>query len=279
MNKILVLGSEGQIMKPFVDYLKQKGHEVLGLDIVNGINQDVRHIDSFTKKIYFEWADIVIFAAWQIGGSKYISQFERTTDFMNHNMDIIRSVFQVLEDTKKPFIFLSSQMSNMIKSPYGSLKNIGEHYTKILGGVNVKFWNVFGHESKLYPNKFHVITDFINMAKNDGVIQSMTTGIESRQMIHTDDTNEALYVLCQNYDKLDKTRDYCITNFEWNTIREVAQLVADEFPGCKLEFARKSDTVQGGYKNEPDDYILQYWQPKYTLKEGIQKVIKDMENE
>ncbi len=276
--KILVLGSEGQIGKPLCKFLREQGHEVLGLDLVHGVRQDLRHIDSLMKATYFRWADFVYFLAWDVGGSKYLSKYEKTIDFLNNNIDIMKNVFNTLEEYKLPFIFTSTQMSNILHSSYGTLKHLGEFYTNILGGLNIKFNNIFGYEGN-DPLKHHVITDFINMAKKDGTIKSLTTGLEERQFLHTDDSSRALYTLLQKYNELDKTRDYCITNFEWNTIREVAQLVADEFPGCKLEFAQKSDTVQGGYKNEPDDYILQYWQPKHTLKEGIQKVIKDMENE
>ena len=53
-------------------------------------------------------------------------------------------------------------MSNMSYSPYGLLKNIGEKYTEILGGLVVKFLNVYGIEKDL--KKSHVITDFILMS-------------------------------------------------------------------------------------------------------------------
>ena len=53
--------------------------------------------------------------------------------------------FGFLEKYKKPFVFASSQMSNMSYSPYGVLKRVGELYTRSLKGLTVKFWNVYGY--------------------------------------------------------------------------------------------------------------------------------------
>lgn len=273
--KYLVLGSAGQVCEPLCKYLKEQGHQVMELDIVNdSFRQDLRHIDSITKTIYFKWAEFVIFAAWDVGGSKYLAKYEKTTDFLNNNIDIMRNVFNVLEEYKLPFIFTSSQMSNMSHSPYGTLKRLGEFYTNILGGLNVKFWNVFGYEGN-DPNKHHVITDFINMSKK-GLIKSMTTGSEERQFLHTDDSSKALYILSQKYNELDKNEEYAITSFQWHTIKEVAECIADLIPGTKLEFSKAIDNVQAGYRNTPSEHVLKYWQPEVSLKNGIKKVIKEI---
>jgi nucleoside-diphosphate-sugar epimerase len=73
------------------------------------------------------------------------------------------NVFNLLKKYNKKFIFASSTMSNMINSNYGVLKKIGESYSKSLGGIIVKFWNVYGIEKDM--KKSHVITDFILNAK------------------------------------------------------------------------------------------------------------------
>ena len=65
-------------------------------------------------------------------------------------------------------------MANMSYSSYGLTKSIGEKITSVLGGVTVKFWNVYGVEHD--PEKTHAITDFINKARNTGVINMLTDG-------------------------------------------------------------------------------------------------------
>ena len=59
------------------------------------------------------------------------------------------NVFKLLKESKKKFLFASSQMSNMDFSPYGNLKRFGEDITKSMSGVYVKFWNVYGIEKQL----------------------------------------------------------------------------------------------------------------------------------
>ena len=59
------------------------------------------------------------------------------------------NTFSYLEKYSNPFIFASTRMSNMNHSPYGTLKRIGEHYTNILGGHIVRFWNTYGIEKNL----------------------------------------------------------------------------------------------------------------------------------
>ena len=70
------------------------------------------------------------------------------------------NAFEYIARYKKPFVFASSQMSNMSYSPYGVMKRVGELYTQSLNGLIVKFWNVYGIEKDM--EKAHVITDFIS---------------------------------------------------------------------------------------------------------------------
>ena len=78
------------------------------------------------------------------------------------------NTFELIKKHNKPVLFASSQMSELGYSTYGQLKSIGEKMTKDLNGIIVRFWNVYGYEKD--EEKSHVITDFIKMAKYDGVI-------------------------------------------------------------------------------------------------------------
>ncbi len=163
-------------------------------------------------------------------------------------------------------------MANMSYSPYGVCKTLGEIYTKSLNGLIVKFWNVYGPENDL--EKSHVVTDFILKAKN-GIIDMMTDGTEERQFLHAEDCSEALYILSQKYNEIDRDKNLHITNFEWNTIMDVAKIIHDEIP-CKIVPSKEKDTVQQNKKNEPDPYILNFWKPRISLKEGINKIINHL---
>ena len=43
--------------------------------------------------------------------------------------------------------------------------------------------------------------------------------------------------------------------------------------------SKSKDTVQLDKKNKADTYILDWWQPKTTLRSGIKKVFEAMKND
>jgi nucleoside-diphosphate-sugar epimerase len=269
MSRILVLGSSGQVGGYLCPFLAKQGHEVAGFDIVESPNQDLRITDNELLDDLVRASDFVYFLAFDVGGSRYLKKYQHTFDFTNNNIRLMSNTFSCLKKHQKPFVFASSQMSNMDYSPYGSQKRLGEHYTELLGGVTVKFWNVYGIEKDL--EKSHVITDFILKAKNNGVIDMLTDGTEERQFLYAEDCSEALNVVREKYEELDRDRDIHITNHRWDTILSVADEVVKHFP-AEVVPSDKKDEVQKGKRNEPDPYILEFWKPKTTLEQGIGEI-------
>jgi nucleoside-diphosphate-sugar epimerase len=266
--KYLVLGSEGQIGLELCQYLKNKGHEVVEFDIIKDPKQDLRIpdvLDTIMKDV-----DFVMFLAFDVGGSRYLKKYQHTYEFVENNLALTLHTFKSIKKFNKPFIFASSQMANMSYSPYGLLKSMGEICTTSLNGLTVKFWNVYGPEHDL--EKSHVITDFILKAKQ-GKIEMLTDGSEVRQFLHAEDCSNALEILSLNYNDIDRNKNLHITSFEWNSILEVAKIIQEYIP-CEIVASTETDDVQKNKKNEPDPYILDYWKPKISLREGINKIIK-----
>ena len=268
--KHLILGSSGQIGRHLVNYLKLvRDQEVIEFDIENNLSQDLRRYGNVALKDSIKKCDIVHFLAYDVGGAKYLEAYQDTFDFINNNMLIMSNVFELIKKYNKPVLFASSQMSELNHSSYGMLKRLGEQMTKDVGGVNVRFWNVFGWE----PNseKSHVITDFIKMAKEDGEIKMRTDGTESRQFLYADDCCEALWVLSRSYDQLWNHESYDISSGKWTTILEVAKLI-QKISDCKITVGTNKDKTQQNAMNEPNLNINQWWQPNYSLFEGIKEI-------
>jgi nucleoside-diphosphate-sugar epimerase len=68
-----------------------------------------------------------------------------------------------------------------------------------------------------------------------------------------------------------KNKEYHISSFEWNTIREVADFL-DIVSSCEVIPSDRKDETQKNAMNEPDPFILKYWKPKTSLKDGIMKL-------
>jgi len=268
--KYLVLGSAGQIGYELCKFLEKEGHDVLSFDIATDQTQDLR-IPGVLEDLIIE-CNFVMFLAFDVGGSRYLKKYQHTYEFIENNTKLTLYTFETIKKHNKPFIFASSQMANMSYSPYGVCKSLGEIFSTALGGLTVKFWNVYGPEHDL--EKSHVITDFILKAKL-GKIEMITDGTEERQFLHAEDCSRCLHILSQKYDEIDRSQNLHITNFEWNTILEVADIIKETIP-CEIIPSEEKDTVQLNKRNEPDPYILNFWKPVISLKEGINKIIEEM---
>lgn len=267
--KYCILGSEGQIGSVLKEVLKKEGHQTISIDLVLGPEYDLRYDPKGEIEKAIESADLIFFLAFDVGGSHYLQKHQHTFDFLHNNVLMMSKTFTHLRNYKKPFIFTSSQMANMSYSPYGLAKSVGEQYTKTLNGLIVHFWNVYGPEKDL--EKAHVITDFINQAKQ-GRIWMKTDGTEQRQFLYAEDAAYALLTLAEKYDSVPRDQKLHITSFEWSSILDIADWINYYIP-TEITPVSSKDLVQMDKRNEPDDFILKYWQPVTKLGEGIKKII------
>ena len=277
-KKILVLGSSGQVGAYLTDYLRNKGYDVREFDVVNGEWQDMTTIPNPELQRNIMCADFIFFLAFDVGGSRYLKKYQHTFEFINNNTRLMANAFTMIEKYNNPFVFASSQMSNMSYSPYGVLKRVGELYTKALNGLTVKFWNVYGIEHD--EEKSHVITDFIRKGFESDVVEMLTDGTEERQFLYAEDCCEALETVMEKYNEFGREDPLHITSFKYSTVSEVASIITQLFidSGKVVTFvaADSKDDVQKDKRNEADLYICQWWRPKTDLKDGIMKVFNDM---
>ena len=279
---ITILGSAGQIGAYLSDYLKDKGHNVTDVDIVNGVQYDLRVTPSTIIEKAIESADFVFFLAFDVGGSRYLKKYQHTFEFVNNNTRMMANTFRLLGKYKKRFVFASSQMSNMSYSPYGVMKRVGELHTTALKGLTVKFWNVYGIEKDM--EKAHVITDFIRKGFEEGQFEMMTDGTEERQFLYAEDCCEALETVMENYTDFKPEDPLHITSFRSETIKQVASIIKGCFAidgnhDIEIKPGLAKDSVQLDKRNEADNYILNWWVPNTTIDVGIRKVYNEMKKE
>ena len=279
--RITILGSSGQIGAYLTEYLRNKGHDVREFDMINGEDQDMTKIPNSDLHARISTSEFVFFLAFDVGGSRYLKKYQHTFKFIDNNTRMMANAFGYLEQYKVPFIFASSQMSNMSYSPYGVMKRVGELYTKSLGGLIVKFWNVYGIEKDI--EKSHVITDFIRKGFETGKIEMMTDGTEKREFLYAEDCCEALEKVMEEYETLDSDDNLHITSFHSTTILDIANIIRQLFLSdhkiITLIPSEAKDEVQKDARNEADPYILKLWKPKTSIRDGIKKVFKVMKND
>ena len=279
-KRILILGSSGQIGAYLTEYFKKKDYDVREFDIVNGEDQDIRKFESSTLHAAISTADFIFFLAFDVGGSRYLKKYQHTFDFIHNNSRIMVNAFDYIKRYEKPFVFASSQMSNMGHSPYGVLKNVGELYTKSLNGLVVKFWNIYGIEKDM--DKSHVITDFIKKGFETGTIDMITDGTEEREFLYAEDCCEALDTVMDRYSEFTSDNELHITSGNSTSILEIGREIQKLFKGIGKEIevvpSEEKDVVQKDARNIADPFFRKWWEPKTSLVEGIGKVFNEMRN-
>jgi nucleoside-diphosphate-sugar epimerase len=279
--KVLNLGSSGQIGAYLTEYLREKGHEVTEYDKNLGPQYNLTAIPSTWLEHCIKEADFVFFLAFDVGGSRYLKKYQHTFKFIDNNTRMMANVFGLLEKHRKRFVFASSQMSNMSHSPYGVMKRVGEMYTSTLGGLTVKFWNVYGIEKD--HEKSHVITDFIRKGFEYGDFDMMTDGTEERQFLYAEDCCEALETIMEHYTDFKPEDPLHITSFNSSSIKEVAAIISGQFNmigrPIKITPGLAKDSVQLDKRNDANMFIKDWWLPKTNLQDGIAKVFNAMKDD
>jgi nucleoside-diphosphate-sugar epimerase len=276
MKKILILGSSGQIGFHLKEYLSKKKYKVFKFDIVDGKSNDLRKKNNLKLIKLLKKTDYVFFLAFDVGGSRYLKKYQNSKNFIMNNMMIMSNTFDLLSKYKKPFLFASSQMSNMLYSNYGLLKLIGERITSTLNGNFVKLWNVYGIEND--TTKSHVITDFVLKALKFKKIQMLTNGKESREFLYADDCCEALEIIMKkhNFFKNKKTELH-LTNGVKTKIIDIAKIIKKNLSNKNLKIkiisGKSKDNVQLNKNNKNNNFLKKYWKPKVSISAGINKII------
>lgn len=276
MKKILILGSSGQIGFHLQEYLSKKKYKVFKFDIVDGKSNDLRKKNNLKLIKLLKKTDYVFFLAFDVGGSRYLKKYQNSKNFIMNNIMIMSNTFDLLSKYKKPFLFASSQMSNMLYSNYGLLKLIGERITSTLNGNFVKLWNVYGIEND--TTKSHVITDFVLKALKFKKIQMLTNGKESREFLYADDCCEALEIIMKkhNFFKNKKTELH-LTNGVKTKIIDIAKIIKKNLSNKNLKIkiisGKSKDNVQLNKNNKNNNFLKKYWKPKVSISAGINKII------
>ena len=275
-KQILILGSSGQIGSHLSIYLKKKKYLVKKFDIVDGKKFDLRKKNILLQKL-IKNSNYIFFLAFDVGGSRYLSKYQNTYNFISNNLKIMINTFEYINIYKKNFLFASSQMSNMTYSNYGLLKRIGEQITKSINGNYVKFWNVYGIEND--TKKSHVITDFILKATKSKKINMLTDGKEKREFLYAEDCCKGLEIIMKNHSKFKKfKKELHLTSGIKTKIIDIAKIIQIIFKKnnilIKIKPGKLKDNVQLNKNNKNNDQLKKFWKPKIKIENGINNIIK-----
>ena len=259
MIRNLVIGSEGFVGKPFCRYLESLGEEVVRYDIKCSEEEDARFAVLDLSHI-----DRVYFLAWDVGGAKYLYRKDVQFVQLEWNLKLLSNVMEQLREVPRDFLFVSSQLAEECDTVYGVTKRLGEVWTKLLNGVRVRLWNVYG-PMEAHTERSHVVSDFVYQAVHKGEIRMLTDGEEIRQFIHINDVCKGFHTALAN--RVEGVYD--VTSFEWTRVRDVADIIA-EYTGARVIAGERS----GSTPLTPIKGKINNWYPSISLRDGLKQMVE-----
>jgi UDP-glucose 4-epimerase len=302
-KKIVITGVSGFIGKNLSIYLKSKGYQIIGIDIVGkGENCDYFYLGSFNDKNIAEkalnGAEVVFHLGSIVGVDKCQNEpelvrqinFSETVSFFDTCVKIgvkkiVFSSSSEIYGNSKDLPYKEDAVVTPI-SLYAQCKRDVEAYLKTISettDVKVcipRFFNVYGPGQRAD----FVVTKFINLVKNNQNIEIYGTGLQTRSHTYIGDVVNALEKMI-SYNK----NSYEIINigstFEYN-MNEVAKTILDLFPNSKS----KVEYVNYGSNGTRDIFLeidrrvplttkaekILSFKATTDLKEGIEKIIKSI---
>jgi len=173
---ILITGSKGFIGGHLSKYLKDKGHNIIGIDRKDG--NEVLDINEDTLKDI----DIIIHLAAQ-------------TSVWNTNIELIENdniksfihIFNLCKKLDKRFIYASSSCSVNITSMYGLSKYFDDLYFEIYKWdkcIGLRFHNIYGKDSRE--------DTLLGICLNNSEITLYNNGLNYRHFTYIDDVCKSI---------------------------------------------------------------------------------------
>jgi nucleoside-diphosphate-sugar epimerase len=200
-----------------------------------------------------------------VGGAKYLYRDDVQFRQLDWNLRLMLNIMPQLRGSGVPFLFVSSQLAEEHDTVYGVTKRLGEVWTRLIEGVRVRLWNVYGAMEE-FSERSHVVADFVHQALTVGEIRMLTTGEERRQFIHINDVCRAFHQALSAR----LTGLYDVTSFEWVSVRDVAEIIAAE-TGARVV----PGTRVGSTPTTPMQGKIPNWVPTISLKDGLGRMVRE----
>jgi len=275
---IAITGSNGFVGKNLADALIAEGHEIIKIDITTGT--DITNLEACQSIPQF---DIMVHLAAKLFVP---DSYSNPRDFYYTN---IVGTLNMLEMTRKfnaRFIFSSSYVYGVPKNlpidekhplnafnPYADTKIHGEYlckgYSKFysIKTIIVRPSNIYGKGQ----NENFLIPSIFSRAKT-GVIQ-LQDPKPKRDYIYIDDVISAYLKIIQNNNL--NSEIFNIGSGISFSVKEISEMINDIF-GNNLEFkfseTERPNEVQDTYYNISKSKKLLGWEPKISLRDGLEKI-------
>lgn len=273
--KTVVTGSSGFVGKRLVERLRSAGHEVIPLDIAEGIDLTCRE----------QVADIPAFdCAFHLAARTFVPDaFKNPYDFYFSNVVSTLNMLELCRKHKAKFVYTSSyvygppqylpideQHPVVSHNPYAQSKLIGEDLCRAywrdfsVSSCILRPFNIYGPGQK---GDF-LIPSIIQQARKGRIV--LKDPRPRRDFIYVDDVVSA-YLACMQYSSAG-VEVFNIGSGESIPVTEVSRTIAKQFSAVEVVFTgeQRPNEVLDTVADITKARNLLNWNPEVFFKKGIQ---------
>jgi nucleoside-diphosphate-sugar epimerase len=301
--KVLVTGSHGYIGTILVPMLIEAGHDVVGLD--SDLYKHCTFGNSILPNIPLIEKDVREVQASDVGGFEAVlhlaglsndplGDLNPTLTFEINHAASLRLAKLAKETGITRFIF-SSSCSNygsagekMVNeesefnpvTPYGRAKVLVEQDVAQLADSNfsptfLRNATAYGMSPRLRFDL--VLNNLVAWAFTTGLVYLKSDGTPWRPIVHIEDISRAFIAALHAPRELVHNQAFNVgVNDENYRIRELAEIVKDSVPGCRIEFAKDAGPDKRCYRVDCSKLpeTLSEFKPTWTAKKGAEELYR-----
>lgn len=301
--KVLVTGSQGYIGTVLVPMLLKKGYEVTGFDSdlytkctftgiipdIPVINKDIRDIEEHDVDGFDAIIHLAGLSNDPLGDYK-----PELTESINEKASINLAVLGKKVGVKRFLFasscsnygaagsdFLSEKAAFNPVTPYGVSKVKVEHALtrladKEFSPTYVRASTAYGVSPRL---RFDLVTNNLTAwAFTTGQVYLKSDGTPWRPIVHVEDISRAYIAMLEAPRETIHNEAFNIgTTTENYQVREIAQIVKEVVPGCRIEFAPDAGPDNRCYRVDCNKIarVLHGFKPQWTARRGVEELYEE----
>lgn len=301
--KVLVTGSQGYIGTVLVPMLLKKGYEVTGFDSdlytkctftgiipdIPVINKDIRDIEEHDVDGFDAIIHLAGLSNDPLGDYK-----PELTESINEKASIHLAVLGKKVGVKRFLFasscsnygaagsdFLSEKAAFNPVTPYGVSKVKVEHALtrladKEFSPTYVRASTAYGVSPRL---RFDLVTNNLTAwAFTTGQVYLKSDGTPWRPIVHVEDISRAYIAVLEAPRETIHNEAFNIgTTTENYQVREIAQIVKEVVPGCRIEFAPDAGPDNRCYRVDCNKIarVLHGFKPQWTARRGVEELYEE----